>query len=337
MPDFCNASAVFLLVLLGLVLALLVTLAALTRATGFWTALGLNALFILWVILASAALLCLLRTRLERFGPRLAPWSAFALIQAITVLVSALVIWQGERLAALPLLAHREPVLFIARNLGISVLASLVLVRHLVLQQRWRAQLAAESRARMQALQARIRPHFLFNTLNTITSLIPEQPGAAEQATLDLADLLRTGLREQDSRISLGDELELVRRYLRLEGLRLDRRLSVDWQLEEDLPLHIRLPALILQPLVENAVVHGIARCPGGGKLHISGRRRRSGRLAFEIENPLPPEAASSQGGAGMALDNIRQRLELAYQDRARLNTESRDGRFRVRLTLPME
>lgn len=337
LPDFCNTSAVFLLVLLGIVLALLLTLAAMPLPAGFMTVLGINALFIQWVILASAGMLCLLRSGLEKFGVRFALLSAFALIQAITLVFSALVVWQGGRFAALPLLLHDNPGLFMARNLGISVLASLLLVRHLALQQRWRGQLEAESRARLQALQARIRPHFLFNALNTITSLIPDRPDAAEQATLDLADLLRTGLREHDARITLGDELELVRGYLRLEGLRLDSRLDVDWRLAGDLPLEARLPPLILQPLVENAIVHGIACCPGGGRLRIAGRRRRAGRLTFEIENPLPPSGGASGSGAGMALDNIRQRLELVYDDGASLRTESLDGCFRVVLTLPLE
>ncbi|MDT8450962.1 MAG: histidine kinase, partial [Wenzhouxiangellaceae bacterium] len=201
--------------------------------------------------------------------------------------------------------------------------------------QRWKSQLRAEQGARMASLQARIRPHFLFNTLNTIASLVRTRPDDAEQAVLDLSDLLRSGLRDE-SWHTLADELELVRGYLRIESLRLGERLRIDWQLSDALPVDDELPALLIQPLVENAIMHGIARLPEGGELKIAGRADRGGKWSFVVENPVPTDDDPNGGdGARMALDNIRQRLELAWEGQAQLITNQGDGRFRAELRFP--
>ncbi|MFU8833547.1 MAG: sensor histidine kinase, partial [Wenzhouxiangella sp.] len=171
----------------------------------------------------------------------------------------------------------------IGRNQLIALIATLVFLRYIDFRRQWARQLAAEHGARLEALQARIRPHFLFNTLNTIASLIPGQPEQAEQATMDLADLLRTGLKDESSHL-LSDELDLVRGYLRIESLRLGERLRVEWLLDDELPLDRPVPALLLQPLVENAVIHGIAARPDGGRLVIRGELARFGRLRFVVE-----------------------------------------------------
>lgn len=340
-PDFCAPGALLLLVLLGLAFTLVLTLAGLHDLDRFWLQLGLNGLFVLWTILTAAAVLCALRPWMARKGPRTMSWMTFILIQLVVLAYSLLVVLVPEGFGGQMLLAASDPLVFLVRNLGISILASFVLVRYLALQQRWKNQVAAESRARLQSLQARIRPHFLFNALNTIASLIRSQPDKAEEATLDLADLLRSGLRGE-VRHTLAVELELVRGYLRLENLRLDDRLQVEWDLDTDLPGQQRIPALLLQPLVENAVVHGIARLPDGGRLVIAGQRAGK-HLRFRVENPVPEgdpadtESPRPAGGNRMALDNIRQRLELAYADHARLDTEHRDGKFRVELRLPVE
>ncbi|MGY6631327.1 MAG: sensor histidine kinase [Wenzhouxiangella sp.] len=208
-----------------------------------------------------------------------------------------------------------------------------LLVFYVAVQQQWRQRQAAESERRLDALQARIAPHFLFNTLNTLTELVHERPDEAEQAMLDMADLLRTALRGASSH-TLADELELVRGYLRIEALRLGDRLRVDWSLPEDLPGQMALPALVLQPLVENAIVHGVARCAEPGPLRISAERRRFGRWQFVVENPLPETAEPAAEGS-LALDNIRQRLALAYDDEADLRLRSDQHNFRAELIVP--
>lgn len=330
LPDLCTPASVLLLVLLGLVVALVFALASTPGLAAFWLEFGLAVLFVEWVVLASAALLCGVRRIIAARRTLPLGWVVFFVIPVVTVTASFIVV------RFIPIEASQASGWFVLRNLLISLLASLALVRYLVLQARWRRQVAAETQARLDALQARIRPHFLFNALNTIASLVHQKPDEAEQATLDLSDLLRTGLRSNRTH-QLSDEFELVRGYLRLEKLRLGNRLQVEWQLAEDLPETMSLPVLLIQPLVENAVVHGIARLPDGGRLTIRASLASRQRLRVEIENPLPDEAARPPESNRMALDNIRQRLALAYEEGARLRVRRDDRAFLVELVIPVQ
>ena len=332
-PALCSAGGILILLLASLALAFLLVLARINVAGGFFQPLGLTGLFIFMVVLTVAAIHCRLGNNPDSSR---GDWLLFGLVQLVVLVWSTVVVGAAPLLQPLELEAHVEPGFFILRNLGISLVTGAVAVRYLALQARWKRQVEAEAEARMRSLQARIHPHFLFNALNTISSLIHDQPGKAEQATLDLSDLLRSGLNET-SRHALGDELDLIRGYLRIEQMRLGDRLKVDWQLAEDLPLDQELPALLIQPLVENAVVHGISRLPAGGTLRITGEGYRRSRIRFLIENPTPDDATGeTRPGNRMALDNVRQRLALAWDEGARLKTQQEKGRFRAELILPV-
>ena len=336
-PALCSAGSVLVLLLVSLALALLLVLARLDAAGEFWQHLGLAGLFIFLVVLTVAAIHCRVGGDPDtvRGG-----WLLFAVIQLAVVGWSAAVLLATDWLQPLALEAHAAPLFFVLRNLGIGLVVGTLAVRYLALQARWKAQVEAEANARMKSLQARIHPHFLFNALNTISSLIHDKPNEAEQATMDLADLLRSGLSER-SRHSLGKEFELVRGYLRIEQLRLGDRLQVDWQLADDLPLEAELPVLLIQPLVENAIVHGIARLPTGGRLTIQGERIRRGRIRFRIENPVPDSrddgGEEDASGNRMALDNVHQRLDLAWDEGARLKSRREGDHFCVELVLPID
>lgn len=328
LPDLCAPGSLLLLVLVGLIVALIHALAGSSAADELWLAFGLSVLFVEWVVLVSAALVCGLRRRLQRWRASLVDAAVFLTVPLVTLAASLLVVM------LLPEEGRADPLWFVIRNMLISLLASLLLVRYLVLQQQWRRQVAAESRARLDALQASIRPHFLFNSLNTIASLVHDKPDQAEQATLDLSDLIRIGLKP-GAMHALGEELELVRGYLRLESLRLGERLEVDWSVDDRLPLERQLPALLLQPLVENAIVHGISRRPDGGCVQVHCDMIGWGRIRFVVTNPLAETSARPPESNRMALDNIRQRLALAYEEGARLKTRREDGRFYVEMILP--
>lgn len=209
---------------------------------------------------------------------------------------------------------------------------SALTLRYLYVLFEWRRRVESEAQARFQALQARIRPHFLFNSMNTIASLTRSAPRVAEQVVEDLSDLFRTSLEESPRGSNLGRELELCRQYLRIERLRLGERLRVEWVLDgapQDLPM----PALILQPLVENAVYHGIEPAPGGGTIRIDARRT-DGRVRIQISNSLA--GGSAREGHRMALENVRQRLDAFFGGGVGFETRREAGGYTVALSLPL-
>lgn len=221
--------------------------------------------------------------------------------------------------------------LFMLQSVLGAGVVSMALFRYLFIRAQWRAEMVAQADARVQALQARIRPHFLFNSLNTIASLIHDDPDSAERATEDLADLFHGSMRRADQAIALEDELALARQYMAMEKRRLGDRLVVKWAVD-DLPGNAAVPPMMLQPLLENAVGHGIAPRADGGEVQVFGRVEGA-NLVITISNPVAPPR--DHAGAGMALRNIRARLALAHGSRASLIT-SRDGdRFYAVLTVP--
>ncbi|MDE2090258.1 MAG: histidine kinase, partial [Gammaproteobacteria bacterium] len=159
-------------------------------------------------------------------------------------------------------------------------------------------------------------------------------PELAEEAVQDLTDVFRATLGDAHSQFSLETELDVARRYLHIEKLRLGERLTVEWDIG-DLPLDAQLPALTLQPLLENAIYHGIEPLPEGGTIHIEGRRE-SGEVRLIINNPLPPAAQRTRTrGNRMALDNIRERMAFAYGGGGVLKIDENGAQFRVELSFP--
>lgn len=203
---------------------------------------------------------------------------------------------------------------------------------------RARLQSPALAEARLLALTARIRPHFLFNALNAILGVIRSEPQRAEAALEELSDLFRVLMRDNRELVRLSDEIALARQYLDLERLRLGERLQVKWDIES-CPPDALLPPLMLQPLLENAVYHGIEPAEQPGQITI-GFARRGEQLLIEITNPFD-SGAPPHAGNQMALDNIRERLMLFYDLEARLETEAANGvsngpgRYVVRIVLP--
>jgi two-component system sensor histidine kinase AlgZ len=209
-------------------------------------------------------------------------------------------------------------------------------LRYFYIQHHWQKHIEAEAEARFQALQARIRPHFLFKCLNTIASLVTTQPLHAEQAIVDLSELFRSTL-EQRGTITLQEELVITQHYLSLEHLRLGDRLQIYWELDDDLPLSMPIPALILQPLVENAVYHGIQNLPKGGQVTIKVKVHNR-VLEFVITNPLlQAPNLISPSGHHLAQDNVQQRLQLAYGETSTLSIHNTGNQYRVMFKIPME
>jgi len=330
-PDLCSATAVLFLLLISVLLAFTLELFEGGLRAFDWIGLGRAALFILWNMLASAALLCVLRGRIATWPLPAGAALSYALVLAVC-LVSNLVCQAVTAAIMIGTLRAPDP-WWLARDLLICALLGGAALRYFHLQGELLRQQRAELSARIASLQARIRPHFLFNSMNIIASLIPVDPDGAERAVEDLAVLFRASLREGATTVPLADELELCERYLRLEQLRLGGRLTVERALGS-LPDGVRVPPLSVQPLLENAVYHGVQTRPEGGTVRLALEADSRG-IRIEVSNPLPDAPPGASPGAGIALANIRDRLAAIYGGRAALDTAEEGGRFVARLAIP--
>ena len=217
-----------------------------------------------------------------------------------------------------------------------GIVFSALMMAALVLRARGRT--PAATTARLQELQSRIRPHFLFNTLNSAIALVREEPAKAEAMLEDLAELFRQALADPGESVTLADEIALAERYLAIEQVRFGDRLRVRWDI--DPASHsARLPPLLLQPLVENAVKHGVEPSPEGARLRIR-TERRGGLVVIEVVNSLPPlrwADAPLPRGHGIALDNVRDRLRLLHDVQAQFSAGMDDKSYRVRIAIPAD
>ncbi|WP_346838466.1 histidine kinase [Microbulbifer sp. SAOS-129_SWC] len=329
LPDLCGVSALAALVLMGELLALVLVLAVDGLRDFNWQRLGLVSMTIQWVILPSAGLLCRLRSRLSRLPHRLAGAISFAVVLAVLLTVLVALEWWRASLSG-QAFAHWS-------LLGNSLLGSIcagVVLRYAYVQQQLHNQQQAELGARIEALQSRIRPHFLFNSMNSLASLIAIDPERAERLVEDLSALFRASLAEPKL-APLAQEVALAKRYLDIESLRLGERLRQHWDVAADLDT-VPIPTMLLQPLLENAILHGIARLYAGGEIRVRIVAEDS-HLLLTIDNPLAQaDADPGRGHNGMALDNIRQRLAAHYGPRHQFSTGDDGERFRVQLRLPL-
>lgn len=334
LPDFCERQIVFSVIVIAELLAFVLTLATPSVRGGDWVYLSLLSLFIQWIALSSAGLLCIARPRLAGLDTRHAAAVAFALPLAVTVLFSEIVYWLAAWLSKAIFQVSAGHWEFLLRNLAISAIANFLTLRYFYLQHELSRNARAEAESRLQALQARIRPHFLFNSLNTVASLTRSNPKLAEEAVEDLADLFRMTLADAQSRVTLAEELALAQRYIHMEALRLGQRLQMQWDTDK-LPRDALLPALTLQPLLENAIRHGIEPLPNGGVVQCLGTLDGN-RIVITLRNPVAgPEPAARPGGHHMALDNIRQRLNAHFPDAAKVVTQHRSDYYLVQLSFP--
>ena len=326
-PSFCTWRHLLAVVLIT---ELSVFLIGIGRGRLFdWSWLLTVSIYAQWLALFCASGVCFLSKFTHRLGPHGA-WVGNALVVLMLAAIFSQAAWQMSYEFGLQVRGGAAT--FVFSTLLAVGLVTIVFFRYLLIRTRWKAQLIAESEARVQALQARIRPHFLFNSLNTIASLIHDDPDNAEAATEDLADIFRGSMRRADKLISLEEELQLARQYLEMEQRRLGDRLSVEWRADE-LPSRAAVMPLMLQPLLENAVGHGIQPRPGGGEIAVYGRAEGD-NIVITIGNPMAPEGAA-RPGHGMALENIRERLSLAFGGRASLVTNQDSDRYYAVLSFP--
>ncbi len=327
LPQFCTPAAVFSLVVVGELVVAIDALAPDSRMDwrGFTTATA----FVVWLALLSALLLCRLSPGLAKLPRVTAYMLACVVLVLLVACASGVVAWLDHALGTG--LTPASSVRFVLGNAALTALLGAALLRYFYVLAEWRARLAAVARAQFDALQARIRPHFLFNSMNTVAALVRADPVAAERTVEDLSELFRAALGEEDKPSTLGEELALTDRYLAIEQLRLGDRLKVERDLD-GLPPDLEMPPLLLQPLVENAVYHGIQPRREGGTLRITGRRTPRG-IEIEVDNPLPDTPSAQRHGHGQ--ESVRRRIAYHFGERGGLEVRVDGGVYRVIVRLP--
>ena len=320
LPNFCNLG-VMLRALLVVNLFVFGAAAMRTRTLeGYWFEFLVLSAFVEPVLILSLVVLCAARRPLHAmgYGPAILVIAAFEV--GVAWILSETVAGMLPERAPLPFML----VAFLALFATLGTL--------LYFDLRSRALSPAIAEARIQALQARIRPHFLYNSINAALSLIRSEPRRAEQVLEDLADLFRVLMADNRTLTPVAKEVDLARQYLAIESLRLGDRLRVRWNVDAGAGEAL-VPPLILQPLVENAVYHGIEPAEGGGEVAIDIRRVDNG-VVMTLTNPFSG-TDGHPGGNKMALANIRERLQLHYDVEASMRSEVVDGQYRVTIRIP--
>ena len=288
---------------------------------GFWQEFLPLSVFIQPALLASLLLLCALR---RAFTAR--PYREFVLAVFALEIAIGIALYFGIR-ALIP----QDDFLSLPAVLGFVLVTTGIVLFYLNL--RSRALSPAITEARLQALQARIRPHFLFNSLTAVLSLMRADPRRAERVLEDLADLFRVLMGDNRQLVPLQTEFVLCRQYLELEQLRLGERLKVAWHIDK-MPEDALVPPLILQPLLENAVYHGIEPAMEPGEININIYRNRD-HVYFVLRNPYHGDSGTHHQGNKMALNNIRERLALHFDVEASMKSQVVNNGYQVTITIP--
>lgn len=332
-PNLCTPKLAFAAAVVAELVVLVIAIAGFHDFTRLLDSIALLSVMAQMIVLVSMLLLCLVRP-LERFSAPALGWSlAFLLPLASSLLCALASYWMDRRFELNLVPGSSGQIDYLLRCVAITALVAGALGRYLYVRQLWQLQVQSDGDSRFLALQALIRPHFLFNSLNTVASLIPTEPEVAERLIEDFSELYRAMLRNDQGTTSLSEEISLLDRYLAVEGLRLGGRMTVDKDYNISNP-DFEIPALLLQPLVENAIVHGIQKNREGGMIHIR-IDQSADRLNIWICNPMPGNETSGHSGNGMAIDNIKERLRLRYGEQAQLKVSQHGDLFEVNLSLP--
>lgn len=328
LPDLCRGEGLLGVVVISLLLSLLVAVARSGVAVFDWTEFAGIAFMGLWIALLGVLVLCQSNRWLVGVNHARSAVICYLLLLAVAGLVGLAADWLSAWI-----LGGMPDWGLALDTLVVTAIPAGILLRYLFLQQQLRIQQRAELEARIQSLQARIRPHFLFNSMNMIASLIGSDPEKAERVVEDLADLFRRALTDAQALVPLREELALCRSYMAIEKMRLGDRLRTEWEIG-DYGAGVQIPCLSLQPVLENAVYHGIQLLPAGGTVEI--RVQRSGdRIQVSVRNPFNPRMQHNKGSRS-AMDNVRRRLEAHFGPRARVEFATEGDHFVTVLSYPL-
>lgn len=337
-PEFCRGRPLLMLLIAMELVACVLTLASDVPLNRLLLHGLLISVYMLWMGFSCAVALCVMRRYLQIRSVLAVFLICWALMVGVICVLSELA-WLLLTATHIGPTVHGSQSGFLLRNGVMGAIIAFLLLRYFWERNQYQEEIRAESEARYLALQARIHPHFLFNALNSLAELIRARPGKAEDMVVDLAQLFRVSLDSSSRLVTLSEEIETVKGYLRIEEIRLGDKLLVNWRIPKAL-LSATLPRLVIQPLVENAILHGVSRLRARGVMHISAQLENND-LMIDVENPLPPAEAPEKSGTGVAIANIEQRIKLIYGNRARLQLGETQGEFgalfRARLRLPLK
>ena len=338
LPNFCGGRTIGGIVLIAEMLAIVITLVTRRFSENLFQDLLLVSLFVQWIALSGAATLCAARRFLNHLPNSRALGFAYLLLLAVTLVISEAAMWVLWLVGTISSARPEWYAYFHIQNFTVSAIINALALRYFLARHQLRQRTLSEAQARIEVLRSRIRPHFLFNTMNIIASLIRSAPDKAEVAVVDMADLFRTMLADSENLVPVSNEVAISKKYLDIEMLRLDNRLRVDWNVGK-FPRKAVMPVLILQPLLENAIEHGIEPIPTGGLIAIR-LWEESGTIHITVTNPLPKPRGKSPASTPLrpeqTLDNLRLRLQSHYGKDARLNITQEPERFSVAVEIPI-
>ncbi len=289
------------------------------------------------IAIGSIAVLKLISPTVAHLNVGVGAAIVFAAHLVVTVIIAEGVVWS---MYYLDFVADRWPewhLSMLSRTLIISAVIAVLVLRYFIMAHRAQLESEARQRSRLEALQSRIRPHFMFNSLNSVASLIQSDPELAEKALEDLADLFRVLLADPRKMVPITAEGELARQYLDIEKMRLGDRLQVKWT-ASNVPRSAQIPSLTLQPIIENAVYHGIEPSVSGGTIDIQMWSENNEILNVMVSNPIPE--VTNQGahrkGNQIAMNNVQERLTRHFGGKATLQNFEQLGNYHVKIRMPI-
>ena len=335
LPNFCQGEMIINVVVIAEMLALVIALVTRQLSPNLFKDLFIISLFVQWIALTSVATLCVSRRFLNRLNRIQAIGLTYGLLLLITVLVTEAYFWVlwlvGE-------LTNPHPEWYGAMHIqvfAVSVVVNAVGLKYLLGLHELQQKTVSEERAKLAAMQARIRPHFVFNSLNIIASLTRSEPEKAEEAIEDMADLFRMMLGESENIVPLKKEIEVANKYLAVEQLRLDERLKVEWDIGK-FARRAAVPVLTLQPLLENAIRHGVEPSPTGGLINVR-LWEENETINIRVQYTLPARRSKLETDEEQqALSDLRLRLQHYYGPTATIDSAEDNHTFSIMVKLPL-
>jgi two-component system, LytTR family, sensor histidine kinase AlgZ len=333
LPNFCRGAIVLNVVIIAQFLALAITILIPPLTQQMFLDLFLVSLFVHWIALTSISVLCVAGPFLNSLPERRALLMAYLLLLCVTWLVGECALWLLSQFQIIDSARPTWYAYFHVQNLTVSAIVNALVLHYLMARHQLQLQTQSVERARAEILRQKIRPHFLFNSMNIIASLTRRAPAKAESAIEDMSDLFRVMVDDDNDLSPIHNEISIARKYLKLERLRLDRRLKVSWK-TQGLPRSARSPVLILQLLLEHIVHNVVEQMTETGVIEVTVEFNDRDELVIRLSAPYPDDASTGMIDAA-GLENIRLRLNDHYGDRAVMKVTTGGGRISIRISHP--